>query len=300
MKKLEILIGRNTIRISAVFILVAGVVLTVYTLHPTPYTLIPDAYAGISTTKHNLSAEYTSTIRATTIANICVFCHTPHSSSSAGPLWNHSTSSANYSVRSLPSGSYEGDTWRVTQAGQPDGSSKLCLGCHDGTIALGLLVNTPGSEVNPVGMTQTYMPCGPGNYSCLGTNFVTGGKHLDGPASSGDHLVSMEYNAALANELTTVKCPSGDTTQTLKWPLPAGPVKLYDTKHKYPPPDDTGTYKGVQCRSCHDPHEDTSPYKCFLVPVSGINCTGGADGCCSTNLGDNYDALCTTCHIACP
>ena len=192
-KKAEGFIG-----LFAFIIIFVFVVLTVYTLHPTPYTLIPDAYAGISTTKHNLSAAYTSTIRATTIANICVFCHTPHSSTSAGPLWNHSTSSANYSVRSLPSGSYEGDTWRVTQAGQPDGSSKLCLGCHDGIVALGMLVNTPGSEVNPVGMTQTYMPCGPGNYSCLGTNFVTGGKHLDGPASSGDHLISMEYNA-LAN-----------------------------------------------------------------------------------------------------
>ena len=243
-------------------------------------------FAGIATTKHNLSSTGGQTIRSTTVTQICVFCHTPHSSTKDGPLWNHSLSSATYSVRSEASG-YYGDPWRVTQAGQPDGSSRLCLGCHDGTVALGLLVNTPGSEANPVAMTQTYMPCGPTDYTCLGTNFVSSGKHLDG-FGYGDHLVSIEYDTALANAVQA-KCGI-DVTYSIIDPVAipsTDPVKLYATNHSngLPGPDtpgSAGARLGVQCRSCHDPHDNTNLK--FLVKGSPTD----------------WDPLCNTCHYTCP
>lgn len=258
--------------------------LSLYPLLPTRYTLIPDAYAGIANTKHDLSVSSTgATIKATTVTQKCVFCHTPHSSSKAGPLWNHSLSSATYVVRSEASGFY-GDPWRVTLAKQPDGSSRLCLGCHDGTVALGLLVNVPGSGMGgTVDMTQTYMPCGPTDYTCLGTNFVSSGKHLDG-FGTGDHLISMQYNSALYTDVLA-KCypPESSVTYPIRDPgtIPStDPVKLYTTTHLYPPGE--GNAMGVQCRSCHDPHDNTNEK--FLVKGSPTD----------------WDPLCNTCHMLCP
>jgi len=41
------------------------------------------AYAGIATTKHNLSATGTGNIKASGEQEICIFCHTPHNSAPA-------------------------------------------------------------------------------------------------------------------------------------------------------------------------------------------------------------------------
>jgi predicted CXXCH cytochrome family protein len=68
--------------------------------------------------KHNLS-----------VTEICVFCHTPHNASPAVPLWNQTSSGATYTP-------YNSSTM-VAAVGVPTGSSKLCLSCHDGTVALG-------------------------------------------------------------------------------------------------------------------------------------------------------------------
>ena len=57
---------------------------------------------------------------------------------------------------------------------QPDASSKLCLSCHDGTIAL----ENYGGRTN-------------------GTNYVTGSSNL-GTALNNDHPISFTYNTALA------------------------------------------------------------------------------------------------------
>ncbi|MBI5203714.1 MAG: cytochrome c3 family protein [Nitrospirae bacterium] len=254
----------------------------------TIYTFVTSVvFAGIANTKHDLSSTSTGggiiATAASGVTQKCVFCHTPHSSSKVGPLWNHSLSSATYSVRFEASG-YYGDPWRVTLAKQPDGSSRLCLGCHDGTVALGLLVNVPGSGMGgTVDMTQTYMPCGPTDYTCLGTNFVSSGKHLDG-FGTGDHLISMEYNSALYTDVLA-KCypPESSVTYPIRDPSTISstdPVKLYKTTHLYPPGE--GNALGVQCRSCHDPHDDANGK--FLVKGSPTD----------------WDPLCNTCHMTCP
>lgn len=85
----------------------------------------------VTRTKHNLSVSGPGPIRATTEKEICVFCHTPHNANPKVPLWNHAPSAAgNYTP-------YESLTLDAA-VGQPDGASKLCLGCHDGTVAVGL------------------------------------------------------------------------------------------------------------------------------------------------------------------
>ncbi len=58
----------------------------------------------------------------------CSFCHTPHGALAGTPLWSRQLSTAVYTI--YQSSSLEANI------GQPTGSSKLCLSCHDGTVAL--------------------------------------------------------------------------------------------------------------------------------------------------------------------
>lgn len=62
---------------------------------------------------------------------ICHVCHVPHNSNYAneGILWNHELSSAILPMYSSPS--LDGN-----MANQPTGTSKMCLSCHDGTVAI--------------------------------------------------------------------------------------------------------------------------------------------------------------------
>lgn len=237
-------------------------------------------FAGITGTKHDLSSTSTgggiTATGASGVTQKCVFCHTPHSSSKAGPLWNHSLSAATYSVRDADWTALNPQDWRVSNAIQPDGSSKLCLGCHDGTVALGLLVNVPGSGMGgTVDMTQTYMPCGPTDYNCLGTDFVGALKHLNS-FGYGDHMVSIEYDDGLVTAIDA-KCASGISVQGLYAPSTlTGVVRLRPTDHNNTLGSET--HMGVQCRTCHDPHDNTNER--FLVIGTPAN----------------WNPLCETCH----
>jgi len=133
---------------------------------------------SIITTKHNLSISGTGTIKATSESEICIFCHTPHNSSPRAPLWNKNISGTTYTL-------YNSSTLDAIP-GQPDGSSILCLSCHDGTIALGEVV----SRTTPIDMTGI-MP----SKSNLTTDL------------SNDHPISFTYDAALAASDGQLKTP---------------------------------------------------------------------------------------------
>ena len=150
---------------------------------------------SIATTVHNLSVSFPGTIKATSESQICIFCHTPHTSSPAKPLWNRNNSGATYTL-------YNSSTTQAT-IGQPDGSSMLCLSCHDGTIALGNVL----SRTVPISFAGgiTTMPAGLSN---LTTNL------------SNDHPVSFLYNSALASSDGQLLDPATLT----------GPVKLENNK----------------------------------------------------------------------
>ena len=82
--------------------------------------------SGVAGSVHDLSAEDFSG------GEICVVCHTPHNALIVedGPLWNHElTSTESYTLYGSP--------FMVSVTEQPRGVSRLCLSCHDGTVALG-------------------------------------------------------------------------------------------------------------------------------------------------------------------
>ena len=136
------------------------------------FAALADNPNSIIYSKHNLSVSSPGSVHAITESDVCIFCHTPHGASATdGPLWNHQMSTAVYKP-------YSSATLKAV-VGQPNGSSRLCLSCHDGTIALGLV----GSRVGGIAMNSTAMPSGINN---VGTDL------------SGDHPVSFTYDSALA------------------------------------------------------------------------------------------------------
>ena len=114
--------------------------------------------AGIAGSKHDFSGSGWGS------GEICIFCHTPHNatkSAANSPLWNHQVSSATYTL-------YSSATLRQTPV-PPRGPSKLCLSCHDGTIA----IESFGGSV--------------------GAHFVSGRANL-GTDLANDHPVSIYWN----------------------------------------------------------------------------------------------------------
>ncbi len=108
------------------------------------------------TNKHNLSTSGPGPVKATGTTEICVFCHTPHNAAPVAPLWNQTLSTATYTP-------YASSTMNAVP-GVPQGASKLCLSCHDGTVAIG---STAGAGQIPMqGLTSGKLA----GASSLGTN----------------------------------------------------------------------------------------------------------------------------------
>lgn len=166
-------------------------------------------------TLHNLSVSGPGEVRSLTEEQICKFCHIPHNAVVPDPLWGHSLSNAQYEVPEIrtPSGR--------EAAPQPDGASRLCLSCHDGTIALGDIATEP----RPIAMAGASR-LGPGDRGYLGTDL------------SGSHPISFVVSAEGLN------VEDGDMGVRSSSSISADPdVNL----------DDAGK---MQCTTCHDAHAD--------------------------------------------
>ncbi|MEO5373996.1 MAG: cytochrome c3 family protein [Alphaproteobacteria bacterium] len=202
-------------------------------------TALAGRVADIRNTKHNFSATSTNTVKATSESQVCVFCHTPHGASQGvTPLWNRTLSTATYST--YHSSSLEASPGDIG-LNQPDGTSKLCLSCHDGTIAIGqvnvLNAQNPSTPISMQGTTGGFMPSG--SYGK-----TTGFTRNLGTDLTNDHPISFTYNDALATSDGELQAPSTS----------GGTPQLIDSRAAgYRPqlPLENGK---LQCTSCHDPH----------------------------------------------
>ncbi|MEW8030165.1 MAG: cytochrome c3 family protein [Candidatus Thiodiazotropha sp.] len=132
------------------------------------YTL--PAVAAIQGSMHDLSGSGIT-------VEICNICHTPHAGngSTTTPLWNHTISTVVYTLYNSPTMDVA-----VEQPG-PGSMSRLCLSCHDGTVAIdsfGGDTGTPGnvltglaskgtdlSDDHPVGVQWVHQTLGGGSSS---------------------------------------------------------------------------------------------------------------------------------------
>ncbi|MBW2694016.1 MAG: cytochrome C [Deltaproteobacteria bacterium] len=135
------------------------------------------AFAVITGSVHDLKGEtYTD--------EICNVCHTPHNATStvtAAPLWDHAESAETFTV-------YSSATLDAAPVGQPSGVSKLCLSCHDGSVAIDSFGGTVGTDI----MTGTA---------------------LVGSDLSNDHPISFTYDTALATADGELHDPATATTE---------------------------------------------------------------------------------------
>ena len=213
--------------------------------------LPPPAWAvqDVVNTTHNMSATGPGTVKSLTVSEVCVFCHTPHNASPSAPLWNHA----------LPGQWYieYGSTTLQARPGQPTGKSLLCLGCHDGTVALGALGNPPGGQT--VDLSSVYLT----------------GRARVGTDLADDHPISFTYDAALLTKNPQLVNPA-----IVDLPLEDSQVQCttcHDAHEKDILPFlRTTTFNGALCATCHDKAGATWDWSASEHATSAAT-AGGAD-----------------------
>ncbi|MHC4700869.1 MAG: cytochrome c3 family protein [Planctomycetota bacterium] len=191
------------------------------------FTVSMPVWAVITGSVHDFSASGWSG------GEICIVCHTPHGGSTVldAPLWNHEQTTETFAI-------YGSSTLETTNdIGQPDGSTKLCLSCHDGSIALDSFGGATGSNF-------------------IDPNYVIAGS--PGWDLGGEHPVSFTYDTALATADGGLHDPN-TTTSGLGGTI-AEDLLIGDK---------------LQCSSCHDVHREDVTTPSLLVmsnttPASGL------------------------------
>lgn len=188
------------------------------------------AGAAITGSKHDFSGKgWGST-------EICIFCHSPHNAMQNGsvtiaPLWNHTLSTATYDLYTSP-------TLKETET-QPNGPSKLCLSCHDGTVAIDSFGNMTG------------------------TNMITGNANI-GTNLADDHPSSIRWRHFAAAGSTShggaASCGNCHTSAGHSAATLNGTVVFYGS---------VGSMT-IECGSCHEPHNKfPANGKLLREPISG-------------------------------
>ena len=173
--------------------------------------------AGIRGTKHNLSASGPGEIRAASERRICVFCHTTHAAAPRGPLWNRRDSGRAYRRYWSPTL----DAYKPEDAPEVEGASRLCLSCHDGTVAIGDIRSGGPIRMRP---NVERVPKKPG---------------LSSRDLSGSHPVSFQVTEDLISRNNAKDTPLKPLAEMRSDPS----VKLDRSNH-------------MQCTTCHDPHNN--------------------------------------------
>jgi predicted CXXCH cytochrome family protein len=233
------------------------------------------AFAAVQNSKHDLSGQTANTDA------VCVFCHTPHGANvtfDGAPLWNKVTDATGFTRYSTL------NTSTLDGAEAPVGSVSLaCLSCHDGTQAMDVVVNVPGT----------------GGHSATGTQIDAaniGNMPGTGPIPNltkdlrDDHPISIQYGGGGCSNNDPACTNMGDadfnTPDTAvinniqQWWVDTGTAGRQKTDIiLYTRADEitTGTIEPfVECGSCHDPHNAESDQVAGQVQFLRIDNTGSA------------------------
>lgn len=227
------------------------------------------AETTIINSRHDMSSTSTTTgPKQTVTAQVCYFCHIPHHAASTAALWNHTAS-----TKTNGWGANNTTTAGTTLPTSIGAASQRCMACHDGTVSLGDTLNVdyltgwsasgvPGS-VSTTGFLQTnslgYILASNGT---LDTNHPVSIPY--GSTSTYNSIASRaqatDYQAAYFN--ASCNGVSGCTTGSVN-------IKIYGT---------AATNAGIECASCHDPHQGADARKFVRVTTAA-------------------SAICVACHV---
>jgi len=118
-------------------------------------------------------------------ARVCAFCHTPHHSASVGgeylPLWSRSQDTKQYNL-SYNSSTINALALQETISDKAVGPTRLCMSCHDGTIA-------PDQHYGNLGTARMLNE---DNFPAIGSGAGVGSGAV---ALANDHPVGFNYAA---------------------------------------------------------------------------------------------------------
>ena len=223
--------------------------------------LLPSAKAAIvgsahdfySNTNYWIGGNPTWISGSATRTNVCGECHTIHHAPDPanGPLWIHTPSSQTYKTYDQ-AGSDTFDALGLTVT--LGSSSKACLSCHDGTVAVNdqtsLISGASGTSTNQIkGGTAVFI--NPDAIIPINNNDLT---HM--------HPIGVSYTAAAA------ALPAGDLKATsTTFPNTAGNLTVRAQLK--------GVNQTVECSTCHDIHRTRGN-----APTSGIYTVASGQNLC--------------------
>lgn len=203
----------------------------------------------------------------------CVYCHTPHNSSSYAPLWN----------RELPEERefqmYSSPNFDSKLPKAPDGISLACLSCHDGSVAVDSVLKPPKfHEIVDTSVKHRMTLEGePGSDACSKCHNRVEGAY---GGISGAHDATIRYftKDLRDDHAFSMTFPTQDLDPQFNQPM----ILKTDGGRMFP--NGIQTFEGdkVQCASCHDIHSPDEK-----------NLEGRDPFLRTSNRGS---ALCLTCH----
>jgi hypothetical protein len=203
---------------------------------------------------------------------LCTFCHTPHQAATTQLLWNHTLSNNSFSWDAATT---TGGTNYAKLGPTYTGPTVKCLSCHDGSVAVGdvSLYKAAKQVLNTFKITDPMFQIAAG--SALKGNHPVGMPYPFGQAANTYNGITTGTNVTLTEFQSNPVNTNGQA------------IKLYN---------DTGTTtaaiaggavaakSGIECSSCHDPHNKAATEDLFLRgKLAG---SAAADG-----------YICLQCHI---
>jgi hypothetical protein len=228
------------------------------------------AQAGIANSMHDFSHESWNTTR-----DLCGPCHMAHGSDVNNqliPLWGHATTTRTFTPFTSPT-----VVASSIAIGQPNGSSKACLSCHDGSLA----VNQYGGAIQG------------GSPRMINSDFHVG---ANGDLR-GDHPLSFTYDSTLAAQIIPANSLYDPSTRVLSAIVSSGNNLAGQTVQAAMLFPDVNNSPKLQCASCHDVHRQRGDSS-FNSDAGSVTGPGHNPLLVIFNLGQDGSgsALCRACH----
>jgi hypothetical protein len=204
----------------------------------------------------------------------CIYCHTPHNGSPVAPLWNRNLSTEDgYQMYGSPN-------FDSKPPNAPDGISLACLSCHDGTVSVDDIRNTPKYHDwtdSQVHYRMDYTEQGRGSDSCAKCHSRSGGG-IGGVNAAHDATVRYLTKDLRDDHPVSVPYPSKDVDPQFNQPT----IAKTDGGRAFE--NGIQTYQGdkIQCATCHDIHNPDEKNAEGRDPFLRVSNRGSA--------------LCLTCH----
>lgn len=260
------------------------------------------AATGVNGSAHDMNVIAGAS--ADSMDRVCVFCHTPHFAAVSDlgdnlPLWNRDlTTAPTYTpytwATPLNAGDGAANDFTIVGNQAAMGPSRLCLSCHDGTIA---------PDQHNGSITNVY-----GNGAQAGTLTISARANI-GTDLSDDHPIGFDYVSLRAYREAHSNYagnPTGskeiaDVTDTFAESVtPSAVGGTFNTVTRYPVGSRTigdvlyqGTY--MTCASCHEVHNKENVVQDFFTGVNGSNVAAQPNFFLYAKETDSL--ICLSCHI---